>query len=87
MKETHVLTTRNGFKATLTLDTGKPGFTCEWTPHMPRTKEQLDKAGADYLPWRDRIVNEWANNTGQRILIATPMPGGALLTKCGGRKV
>jgi hypothetical protein len=53
---------------TMLFDEETAHFDCEWSPQMP-TKELLPQILKEYEPWRNEIIEAWAQRTGQHVLV------------------
>jgi hypothetical protein len=73
----HTLIVSNGFKVTMSIDTEGPKITFAWSPHMPKQPRHLEVVSREYIPWRDKIIADFAKSTGQRIAVLTFNPNQA----------
>ena len=63
----HVLKLSCGLTVELTLDEATGVFDCMWSRRP--TKELLPAIMKEYGPWRNSILEEWAQRTGNRVLL------------------
>ena len=66
----HILKLSCGITVELTLDEATGMFNCEWSPRLP-TKELLPLIEKEYIPWRNAIVEAWAERTGKKVLVVS----------------
>jgi len=68
MKTTrHILNLSCGITCTMLFDEETANFNCEWSSRP--TPALLPAIMAEYEPWRDSIIETWAQRTGNRILL------------------
>jgi len=68
MKEPrHILKLSCGLTVELTLDGATGRFDCEWSERP--TPAALPAITKEYLPWRNQIIEAWAERIGQRVLL------------------
>jgi hypothetical protein len=63
----HILKFSCGITCEVTLDEKTGAFNCEWS-ELP-TKKLLPKILREYVPWRNEIIEAWAQRTGKRVLV------------------
>jgi hypothetical protein len=61
-----------GVTVEMRIDDENPQPVVAWTPGPPFTKERLNQIMAEYIPWRDDILEAFAKRAGKTILVATP---------------
>ena len=68
-KPRHILKLSCGITVELVLDEKTGQFTCDWSERP--TKALLPVIEKEYLPWRNEIIEEWAERTGNKVLLVT----------------
>lgn len=71
MKTTHILKTSVGVTCELTLDETAATFVCQWSPPPPFPPTDRAQVIAEYLPWRNDIIERWSKRTGKRVAVIT----------------
>jgi hypothetical protein len=66
----HILKLSCGLSCELFLNETTGAFNCEWSTHLP-TKELQPLIEKEYIPWRNAIVEAWAQRTGKKILLVS----------------
>ena len=69
MPETYVLKMSMGITCRLSMNGGQ--FTCYWTPPPPYSRKACKRIAREYEPWRNRIIADYAQKTGQRVMVIT----------------
>jgi len=62
MKRVHILRTRPGPIAELTVDLGTGATSTFWRPAPPWSDSTAARVKAEFIPWRARILREWADH-------------------------
>ncbi len=65
----HILKLSCGITVELFLDETSGAFNCEWS--KPPTKKLLPLIETEYIPWRNAIVEAWAERTGKKVLLVS----------------
>jgi hypothetical protein len=65
----HILKLTCGITVELTLNESTGQFKCEWSPRP--TKAQLPLIEKEYIPWRNAIIEAWAQRTGNKVMVVT----------------
>jgi hypothetical protein len=63
----HVLKLSCGITCELTLDEETGAFNCEWSERP--TLKLLPKIEREYVPWRNAIIQAWADRTDTKVLV------------------
>ena len=71
MTTTHVRRMQCGVTVEMTIDEEHPQPVVAWTPGPPFSREQFTQIMAEYIPWRDDILQAIAKRVGQTILVGT----------------
>ena len=81
----HILRPGYGITIKGVLDEDAGQFRCTWTPSPPFRKKVIKRIGPIYEEWRNRIVTDWVQRTGKRVLLVTVhLDGPPGLTSIGG---
>jgi hypothetical protein len=67
MKTTHVLKLSCGITCLMHFDEETAHFDCEWSERP--TKALLPAIEKEYNPWRNEIIEAWAQRSGKRVLL------------------
>jgi hypothetical protein len=65
----HILKLTCGITVELRLDEATGGFDCEWSERP--TPAMLPLIRKEYEPWRNAIVEAWAQRTGKKVMIVS----------------
>lgn len=68
---THILKMTCGITCSMLLNETTGHFDCTWSPEPPFAPDLCALMLPEYLPWRDRIIKEWAQRTGRSTLLVT----------------
>jgi hypothetical protein len=63
----HILKLSCGITVELVLDEETGVFNCEWSKRP--TKALLTSIEKEYVPWRNAIVEAWAERTGKKVML------------------
>jgi hypothetical protein len=72
MITTHIFKTDCGFIVEGKFNEENANLICGWEPEIPTKKntspERLTQIKEQYTRWRDEIIQQWCNRTGNRVL-------------------
>ena len=71
MKEQHILKMKCGVTVELTIDPTDGQIVCEWEPSPPYSEALATAVEAEYLPWRNHIIEQWAKKKGVKVAVVT----------------
>lgn len=67
----HILKMSCGITCEMELNEETAEMTCEWDPDPPYSKSLIKKIKAEYEPWRNDILQQWAKRTGKKVMVIT----------------
>jgi hypothetical protein len=66
-EQRHILKLSCGLTVELVIDEDTGRFDCEWSERP--TEALLPAITKEYVPWRNAIIEAWAEQTGKRVLL------------------
>jgi hypothetical protein len=69
MTTTHILKMKCGITCTMLHDETTGRFACTWSPPPPLPEKLRKQILGEYEPWRDGIIEAWAERTGRTAVV------------------